>query len=348
MVNAPLVNKLELHYFFSDSSHSMDAFVRNKCESELLAIIREISSITGIEIRIETEAYAEGGLRERFKLLAKNQFVLTTLLAIITSVATTVPSGYLLHKLTTDPEVEELEKQKLRNEVEQGRLEQQKIKTEIERNELENHRLRLDMRQHERELNEASRVSPVINVTQVVTHINDTSYKVLKHRSSFYKALNSYPKVTQVSFTRLTSDNQEAGAPVSVVYQDFSQFIVSTDELPPIRDEQAVVEIISPVLKPGNYKWKGIYLKTGHSIDFYMKDQDFKEDVVKARIPFRNGSRIACVLDISRKLSETGEAVNTTYAVSIVTATFEGGTMIETSQGRNYRTSKNQLKLTFE
>lgn len=133
-----------------------------------------------------------------------------------------------------------------------------------------------------------------------------------------------------------------------VTDQEFKRYILSTDELPPVRDEDAVVEIISPVLKPGSYKWKGIYLKTGQPIDFYMRDQDFKDDVVRSRIPFRNGSRIACVLDISRRLTETGDTVNTSYAVSTVTATFEGEAMVETPQGRDYRLSKNQLQLTFK
>ena len=34
-------SKMELHYFFSDRSHQMDAFIRNRCETELLAIIKE-------------------------------------------------------------------------------------------------------------------------------------------------------------------------------------------------------------------------------------------------------------------------------------------------------------------
>lgn len=344
----PIVSKLELHYFFSDNSHSMDALVRNKCEQELLAIIREVASLTGVELRIETEAFSEGGLRERFRLITRNQYILTTVLAIVTSLVTTVPGNVLTHLLTTDPEKAELEKQKLRHEVEQGNLDIEKTKLELERSQLENRQMKLDMKKHERDLNETSRVSPAVQVDNVVTRINETSYKVSRHRSNFYRTLHGYPKITQISFARLTSDNLETGPAVIVNDQEFKQYILSTDELPPIRDEEAVVEIISPVLKPGSYKWKGIYLKTGQPIDFYMKDQDFKGNVVRSRIPFRNGSRIACVLDISRRLTETGDTVNTSYAVAIVTATFEGVAMVETSQGRDYRLSRNQLQLAFE
>ena len=325
----------------------MDAVVRNKCEQELLAIIKEVSAITGIAVRIETEAYVEGGLRERFRLFAKNQFVLTTFLAIITSLATTVPSSVLISYLTTDTEKEELEKRKLENEVRQGTLNHRKTELEIERFELENQQLKQQIRQHSGELTEASRTSPHVSVSNTVQYINDTNYKVLKHRSNFYKLLQNYPKVTHISFGRLTSENEEVAPPIIIQDKDFRQYVIMTDELPPLRDEEAIVEIISPVLKPGNYKWKGVYLKTGEAIDFYMRDQEFKDNVVRSRIPFRNGSRIACVLDISRRLTETGDAVNTSYAVATVTATIEGEGMVETPQGRDYRLSKNQLHLAF-
>lgn len=40
-------NRLQLHYYFDDESHFMDAHVRNKCEGELLAIIHEVSTNFG-------------------------------------------------------------------------------------------------------------------------------------------------------------------------------------------------------------------------------------------------------------------------------------------------------------
>jgi len=33
-----VASKLELHYYFSDESHSMNAIARNKCEHELLCL----------------------------------------------------------------------------------------------------------------------------------------------------------------------------------------------------------------------------------------------------------------------------------------------------------------------
>lgn len=53
-------NKLELHYYFRDNSHSMNAFVRNQCEKELLAIYKEAITLFNIDIEIESEAFNEG------------------------------------------------------------------------------------------------------------------------------------------------------------------------------------------------------------------------------------------------------------------------------------------------
>ena len=36
-------NYLEFHYKFKDDSHSMNAIVFNKCEGEILAILKELS-----------------------------------------------------------------------------------------------------------------------------------------------------------------------------------------------------------------------------------------------------------------------------------------------------------------
>lgn len=57
-----LAEKLELHYYLSNGSHAMDAIVRNKCETEVLAIIQEISNSLGFQVNIESVAYQEGGL----------------------------------------------------------------------------------------------------------------------------------------------------------------------------------------------------------------------------------------------------------------------------------------------
>jgi len=65
-------NKIELHYYFSDESHSMNALVRNKCEHNLLGILKEISTVLNARLKVESEAYTEGGLKEKWVLLSNS------------------------------------------------------------------------------------------------------------------------------------------------------------------------------------------------------------------------------------------------------------------------------------
>ena len=65
-----IANKLEIHYYLANDEHSMNALVRNKCETELLAIFKEVCATFDIDLPVETLAYREGGLKEIWKFLA--------------------------------------------------------------------------------------------------------------------------------------------------------------------------------------------------------------------------------------------------------------------------------------
>ena len=84
--------KLELHYFFTDNSHSMDAIVRNECEKELLALFRECSVILGVDFKIESEAFSEGGLKEIWRFFGSTQ--VATSLVILTIILSRYPPNY--------------------------------------------------------------------------------------------------------------------------------------------------------------------------------------------------------------------------------------------------------------
>ena len=60
-------NTIELHYWFNDESHTMNAIVLNKCEYEFLGIAKEIAQTLKVDLEIETEPLGEGGLRSWFK-----------------------------------------------------------------------------------------------------------------------------------------------------------------------------------------------------------------------------------------------------------------------------------------
>ena len=61
-------NSIELHYWFNDDTHTMNAIVFNKCEYNLLGIVNELAAKLKIEIEIETEPLANGGLRSWLRL----------------------------------------------------------------------------------------------------------------------------------------------------------------------------------------------------------------------------------------------------------------------------------------
>ncbi|MGR3178707.1 MAG: hypothetical protein ACUZ8E_11680 [Candidatus Anammoxibacter sp.] len=301
-----IASKLELHYFFSDESHQMDAIVKNKCESELLAIIKEVSSLFGIDIVVEAEALVDGGLIERFSFLSPNKH----LPGFVIGVLTIVLSSYL----TTDKELVELQKQELTLKIE-------KLK---------------------RELNETSEQNS-LKIENPIFIINN--YKIIKHRSTFYNSLISYPKVTKLSTKGISVDNEPTDKPRVVERNIFEKFILNSDDLEPEIDENARIEIISPVLKAGDFKWKGLY-KT-ESINFYMKDKEFKKSVVQEGVPFKNGAIIDCVLEISKKLNELGDITISGYSVTTVIRMHDEDVSIETPQGKKYKRNKQAEKNQF-
>lgn len=306
-------SKIELHYFFSDESHTMDAVIRNKCEHEFLEIVKHVSSLFNVEFEIESEAYSEGGLREWWSLTVKKN---PTLAAIIIGVLINVLSNYI----TTDRELNELQKQELRLSIE-------KLKQDLEENKEE---------------------TPTFHIENAIFIINN-DIKVQKHKSNFYKNLAGYRKVTKIETTALSEGNEPTNKPVPVERTDFGKFILTSDDMPSELDDLAVIEIVSPVLTNTKYKWKGIY--KGEPIDFSMKDKEFKEAVISDKETFKNGTYIECVLEISRKVSDFGEVKNSGYSVLTVIKKDDGVSQIITKQGKRYLdeqdANKRQLSINF-
>lgn len=313
MTSNPLNNKFELHYHFDDEdkSHSMEAFTRNKCEHEILQIISEITRELEINVKVETEAYGEGGLTEIWTFLSSDNGQLTIILSLLTLALSRIP----------------LRKTKLEKEDLQLSIEERKLNIEILKKELESKGI----------------PENTVNIEKLVLILND-NYKIIKHKSNFYKQLYKYPKVKKLSTVKLNENKEKIDEPTFVERKDFDKFILESDNLDTLPDENASIEIISPVLKKGKFKWKGIYDKLGAVIDFSMKDKEFKDDVVEDGIPFRNGTFIDCILEIERKIDDLGNIFNSNYAVTTVLRQHDEGTSFETPQGKKYRKHKEALK----
>ena len=115
---------------------------------------------------------------------------------------------------------------------------------------------------------------------------------------------------------------------------------MTTDELPKEYDDNAVIELISPVLKKGRYKWRGIY--KGEPIDFHMKDREFKSSIFNQQISFKNGVSLQCILEISKKMNEIGDIYVSNYSVATVVSYNDSGKNIQTIQGKEYLREKSE------
>lgn len=305
------VRYIELHYHLNDASHSMDAFVFNKCEYEILGILNEIKAKLGIWPQIEIEPIENGGIRSWVKLkqgeATIQDVIFLTVIATFVANVLSVPFQELervgiksiIEKILEDPEIKKLEK------------ERDKLKLQLEIQEL-------------KEMLETKMKSV------------DSSL-VKKKRSNFYESMLRSSKIENFTIAAENAE-RDATATYSVSRDFFSNFIITTNQLDPLVDDHAKIEIISPVLKKGKYKWSGIYQET--PIHFAMNSKEFKNMVEMGVVSFKNGSVIDCRLISHRKIDEEGVAQITKYEVNLVNAFIENGVAKETPEG--YR---NKLEL---
>ena len=259
------IQKMQVHYYFNDESHSMNALVRNKAEKDLLEAIRRISEVAECEFSIESLAYDEGGLIERLLFVA--------IIGIGTAQFFSPAINTLVHYyLTNDEELDDLKKQKLYQEIRGLELDNNKKELELEQ---------------------------VFEDKQTLRHI-----------SNYYKKIESYPKIKSIGYKRM-GDKEETIVP----REQFKNFILIDDKTV-IEDDEAEIEIISPVLKEGKYKWRGKY--QGENIDFSMGDSKFKQDVIERKHTFSNGITIQASLQITITYDEFGDEKRKSFSVKKV------------------------------
>ena len=305
-----VANKFELHYYLNDESHQINAFLRNKCEAELLAIISEISAILDIEAELVATAAKEGGFREFWDVVKGNANAITVVLLVAQLMLTVAP---MLH----ESEKEALEKELNRLQIEESKLNIQKLRKEVK----------------------AAAPSPE-TIERTAQHLSN-NLKIIKRKSNFYAALSKKQEVSKIGFSVLNANFVPQTDERQVERRDFRKYVLNSNKLR-AEEVEAEIEIVSPVLKDGNYKWKGIY--NDQPISFDMLDLAFKDMVLLDNIPFQHGSSIICILRIGRELDEVGDVKVTGYAVTTVIEKIDGSTSIETSQGKKYRHAKKYIE----
>lgn len=261
---------LQIHYYFTDESHSMDAFVRNAMEKYLLNLMKEIANILDVNINIDSEAKKQGSLIDTISV---SQVVVGCIGSIIVPITIYYLTGGFKKNKGMD----------LDNALKAQKLEMDKILTEKER---------IKLHQLYKKLT-----------------INHKSNRIV---SNFYNKAEKYEKIEKIGYK--TANQSE----IVVERNKFKTFILTENKDIELI-ENAEIEIISPVLKEDEYKWKGIY--NGNKIDFSMGDSSFKNDVITQKYNFINGTSIICDLEISRTFDEYGEEVKISYRVKKVVGT---------------------------
>lgn len=308
MSGTPIIkgNTIELHYWFNDDSHTMNAIVFNKCEYEFLGIVKEIAQKLKIELDVETEPLQEGGLRSWFKFSSKDKNTLKVgvMLYLVTNVLGT--------PLTTT--IDELTRMAI-----QSVFESEEVKLLKEQKQIAE--LKYDIAKIEAE------------TEKLAQSIDENIVK--KKRSNYYESLSTCNKINKVSVSITDSTKSNSYYQKEVNKNEFSNYIMTSDDTEPDNDENAIIEIISPVLKKGKYKWTGIY--NGDAITFKMKSNEFKTLVQTGQIQFKNGSSIDCHLVTNKKINAEGEVYVSSYEVVLVNNYFENDKPVETPEGRRKR-----------
>ncbi|MCQ4286370.1 hypothetical protein NA647_02830 [Pseudomonas stutzeri] len=309
-VDMEIANKFELHYYLRDGAHQINALLRNKCEAELLAIVTEIAAILDVEAELIATAAREGGFRDFWDVIKGNANAITVVLMVAQLMLTLAP---MLHK----SEKEELEKELNRLLIEEAKLNIENLREE------------------------ANGSSPAPEKAENISNNLSKNLRIIKRKSNFYSMLSQRSEVTKIGFAILDSDFVPRFAERQVERHDFRKHVLNSNKLK-AEEVEAEIEIVSPVLKEGKYKWKGLY--NGQPIGFDMLDLAFKDMVLLDSISFQHGSSILCVLRIERELDEVGDVKITGYAVTTVIEKVDGPLSVETIQGKKYRHAKKYIE----
>lgn len=341
---------LQLHYYLQDDAHEMNAFIRNKCEAELLAAFQYFAEQLGVDVIIESSAYEEGGLKEVLKFAFKPEHGYTNLMAVLTLLI-----GSFIQVWNAPPkpnkELETINLDIAKETLEEKRLANEKARRELQRAGSEQKGLSAPA--IPASAAKRATATDTLNIgfmtefpTELLTVARDRTInkkamaylsgepRFTVRRSNFYKALLPYDKVT--AFGMGVKKAETSPDEVVVSKRDFIKYVLKTDKLEPVVVEEAVIHITAPVIDGSNVKWKGML--DGEPVNFAMKDEAFKNMVVRREVSFQNGNAIRCRLLVERKLDEVGEVDITNRTVEVVIEKLDAtGNAIETPQGKRQR-----------
>ncbi|WP_367105433.1 hypothetical protein [uncultured Psychrobacter sp.] len=307
---------LETHYYFTDDSHSMNAFVKNRCDRALLAIIEESSKELDItqSLKIEVLPISKGSLIEWHQFAvspAGSVALLTLFINTLACILALKPPSYPESAL------------------------------DIENKNLDIKKKKLEIKLLEKKLSDAGEqdAKAIESIKEDVYDVLMNNFKIRKNLSIFYENIIEYEKVSAIGHATYGKNHKIILPEQKVDRSKFKDFILESNEFEEV-DEYAKIIIYSPNLDKGRHKWRGLYEKEDRVIAFSMKDNAFKSDVESGVVTFKNGSTIRAVLTTKIKIDMTGAESSRSYTVKNVLRYSHDNGYTETNQGRTYKANK--------
>ncbi|MDZ7919357.1 hypothetical protein [Rhodoferax sp.] len=290
--------EFKIHYHLNGGVHRMDATVRNRAEGELLALLKEVGVVLGLPVQVETHAYGEGGLVEYLDLIFQNKEQIAAVMALLSPL---LGAPFYIDK------IKQSKQQTALNE-----LNLQKIKLEIKEKE------------DSATLREAEKVKRVESKNKVfeletpptadeIAQALLTRKRVARRRSNYYEALLVDSKIEAVGFA---PSHDKDVMELRVARGNFSSYVIARSDLEPLIYERISLEIVSPVLRSGAIKWRGIFDKK--VVSFELLDQAFRSEVASQKVQFQNGTTLVCDFEVHQREDDIGDIEIAGYAVTKV------------------------------
>lgn len=292
---------LEIHYYLNDGSHAIDAKAFYTCQQELVDLIDYVSKQLCVEVDIKTIVRKkEGGVIEYLSLASEH-------LPTVASVAIGVLVGIIApglkegFKQIITHSVTQMQKSKEEKVLDELRLKEERLKLEKSISDLE------------------------VEKTVQLTRPNNEG-AIQKRRGKFYASAKSVDVLNRIEFGLKDSpESKEYIWNPGVLREEFDSFITAPTDIEPFEDDDALIEVLAPVLmkERKRSKWRGIY---NNKISFSILDKEFLQNVWSRKVVFSNGSSLQCILEINREVNEDGVIVPKDYRVVEVLDISNNGT----------------------
>ena len=289
------VGELKVHYHIEGGAHEMDATTRNKAESELLALLQEFSSTIGAPFQIQTKARSEGGVVEYWNLIFLHKEHVGLAMSVL---APLLAAPFYRSRLKQS-----------RQQTVMNELTIQKLKLELAEKE-EAAAERTEKKRGVKTQSLALEQSP--KPTEVADALLARK-KIARRRSNYYERLIVDPKIQAVGF----ASTHHVDAQEQIVQRgQFSAYVFARIQVESVVYSNVWIEVVSPVLRSGCLKWRGVFDK--QVISFDLEDREFRDRVTTKRVQFQNGTMLRCDLEVLHREDETGETEISGYVVSAV------------------------------